>query len=283
MMHRAKELLETGRVTRVLGWRQGDFANLTQPAFFTTTEQLDNLVYNEFCAANLSKYLIANAQQDGVTLVFLKPCDTYSFNLLLKEQRIIREQVYVIGVTCNGKADFESDEELLERCRVCTKTEHLVYDELIGQTDATREANDRFKQVLELEAEDSDARYAFWQAELSRCIRCNACRNICPSCHCKSCVFDNNKYDVQQKANATSFEEQMFHIIRAYHVAGRCTDCGECSRACPQKIKLELLNRKFIKDINEFYGEYQAGADLTTLAPLASFDAHNDKEVGDLC
>ena len=63
----------------------------------------------------------------------------------------------------------------------------------------------------------------------------------------------------------------MFHIIRAYHVAGRCTDCGECSRVCPQGIPLHLLNRKFIKDINTFYGEYQAGADTESRAPLTDF------------
>ena len=56
--------------------------------------------------------------------------------------------------------------------------------------------------------------------------------------------------------NADSFEEKMFHIIRAFHVAGRCTDCGECSRVCPQGIPLHLFNRKFIKDIDELYGEF---------------------------
>lgn len=64
----------------------------------------------------------------------------------------------------------------------------------------------------------------------------------------------------------------MFHIIRAFHVAGRCTDCGECSRVCPQNIPLHLLNRKFIKDIDTFYGEYQAGEDTTTRAPLTNYD-----------
>ena len=63
----------------------------------------------------------------------------------------------------------------------------------------------------------------------------------------------------------------MFHIIRAFHVAGRCTDCGECSRVCPQGIPLHLFNRKFIKDINELYGEYQAGSDLEAKSPLTSF------------
>lgn len=63
----------------------------------------------------------------------------------------------------------------------------------------------------------------------------------------------------------------MFHIIRAFHVAGRCTDCGECSRVCPQNIPLHLLNRKFIKDINELYGEYQAGENADERAPLNTF------------
>jgi ferredoxin len=63
----------------------------------------------------------------------------------------------------------------------------------------------------------------------------------------------------------------MFHIIRAFHVAGRCTDCGECSRACPQNIPLHLLNRKFIKDINECYGTYQAGEEVGQRNPLVNY------------
>ena len=63
----------------------------------------------------------------------------------------------------------------------------------------------------------------------------------------------------------------MFHIIRAFHVAGRCTDCGECSRVYPQGIPLYLLNRKYIKDINEIYGEYQAGSDMETKPPMLTY------------
>ena len=125
-----------------------------------------------------------------------------------------------------------------------------------------------------------EEKFAFFQQELSKCIRCNACRNVCPACSCEKCVFDNANSGVQNKAAADSFEEQMFHIIRAFHVAGRCTDCGECSRVCPQNIPLHLLNRKFIKDINEFYGEYQAGAEVGSRAPLVDYTTE-DIEPGD--
>ena len=130
-----------------------------------------------------------------------------------------------------------------------------------------------------LEAMSPEERFHFWQEQLSKCIRCNACRNVCPACSCRKCVFDSSQYDSNQKANADTFEEQMFHIIRAFHVAGRCTDCGECSRVCPQGIPLHLLNRKFIKDIDTFYGEYQAGADTDSRGPLTDF-TFDDVEPG---
>ena len=128
-----------------------------------------------------------------------------------------------------------------------------------------------YEEVERLERMTPEERFAFWRGELSRCIRCNACRNVCPACSCENCVFDNPKSGVAAKVNNTDFEENMFHVIRAFHVAGRCTDCGECSRVCPQGIPLHLFNRKFIKDIDELYGEYQAGEDTDSKGPLTNF------------
>ncbi|MCL2168449.1 MAG: 4Fe-4S binding protein [Defluviitaleaceae bacterium] len=97
----------------------------------------------------------------------------------------------------------------------------------------------------------SEEQYNYWSHQLSKCIRCNACRNACPVCNCKKCVFSGDKFDMATKANTTDFEGQMFHVTRAFHVENRCTDCGECSRVCPQGIPLHLLNRKYIKDAAE--------------------------------
>ncbi len=304
---RAKALLADGTVNRVLGWKKGDLAYNPEPAFFETEADLDAFVYDSFCGANLSKYLIEAGKLEGKTLVFLKPCDTYSTNQLLKEHRIKRENFYAIGVGCAGKisgeklqdagirgvlevegADAFSPAEtltvktlygdkmvpykdvMLERCHVCKGKEHKIYDEIIGESRDTADG-DRMEKVREIESMSPEEKFAFFQNELSRCIRCNACRNVCPACSCRKCVFDSTKFDSAQKANADSFEEKMFHIIRAFHVAGRCTDCGECSRVCPQNIPLHLFNRKLISDMNEFYGPYQAGADAETKGPLTSF------------
>jgi ferredoxin len=155
----------------------------------------------------------------------------------------------------------------------------MAYDEILGEDGEVIDSN-RFDMVEKLENMTSEERFAFWQNELSRCIRCNACRNVCPACTCEQCVFDNPNSGVSQKAAATSFEENMFHIIRAFHVVGRCTDCGECSRVCPQNIPLHLLNRKFIKDINAFYGDYQAGEDPDAKPPLGMF-RKDDREPGE--
>ena len=304
MIARAKELLESGAVDRVLGWKAGEFVYDVTPAVFTSAEELDaGFVYDEFCGPNLSKYMISESRKGGKVLAFLKPCDTYSFNQLLKEHRILRENVYVIGVACEGKTDGEmlkaagikgitgirseggslvvdtlygektvkKADVLHERCLCCKSKKHVVYDELIGEEGEPDPGCGRFDMVEKIEAMTADERFAFWRGELSRCIRCNACRNVCPACSCEKCVFDNDASGIAQKAAADDFEENMFHIIRAFHVAGRCTDCGECSRVCPQHIPLHLLNRKFIQDIDRFYGEYQAGEDTDSRAPLNTY------------
>ena len=307
---RAKELLDGGEIARVIGWKEGNFSYDVSPATFTK-ENINDFAYTPFCGANLSKYLIEESKKDGKTAVFLKPCDTYSFNQLVKEHRIDRDKVFVVGIECDGKIDVDKirvrgvdavlyakddgenvivgtldgektlkrDDLLLEKCRACKGKKFMVRDEIIGEEkdDAPRP---RFTMVDKLEKMTEEERFAFWKKELSKCIRCNACRNVCPACSCVNCVFDNPASNVASKANADSFEEKLYHIIRAWHVAGRCTDCGECSRVCPQGIPLHLINRKFIKDMNAFYGEYQAGGNIEENAPLNSYKI-SDREPKD--
>ena len=316
LIKRMTELLESGEVQRVVGWKKGDLGYNPEPAYFETAEALKDFVYDGFCGANLSKYMIKACELEGKTLVLLKPCDTYSFNQLIKEHRISKDKIYVIGGGCKGKLDIERikamgikgitaisgveitdacdtinietvygnktvayKDAMLERCHVCKGKEHKVSDEIFFDS-ADTDDGDRFAGVDYIESLSAEEKFEFFKKELSKCIRCNACRNVCPACSCRKCVFDSTKFDADRKANVDPFEESMFHIIRAFHVAGRCTDCGECSRVCPQGIPLHLFNRKFIKDINEFYGEYQAGAEVDERSPLTNF-TFDDLEPGE--
>lgn len=304
LISKAVELMENGTANRVLGWGKGEFDYDITPAVFNDANALkDNFVWGDFCGANFSKYLIKEtAKGEGKVLVFLKPCDSYSFNQLLCEHRFDREKVYAVGIPCggmldinkikekcggilsideengkisvntlyDGKIELDRNEYLSERCINCKSKKCVAYDELIGENGDVLDSK-RFDEVEKIEKMTPDERFAFWQNELSRCIRCNACRDVCPACTCEKCVFDNPNSGVENKAASNEFEEKMFHIIRAFHVAGRCTDCGECSRVCPQHIPLHLLNRKFIKDINSFYGDYQAGETDCGRAPIVDY------------
>ena len=300
---KASALLKSGTVDRVLAWKRGEFDYDLTPALFESAEEIErDLAFGDFCGANFSKYLVKECAKDGKVLVFLKPCDCYSFNQLLTEHRFQRDKVYAVGIPCEGMLDLKllsdkaeniakvkdlgdtvkietlydgtvevaRDELLPDRCKNCRSKKHVAYDELLGDEGEILDSR-RFDEVEALEKMSSEERYAFWQNELSRCIRCNACRNVCPACTCEKCVFDNPASGVENKAAANSFEEKLFHIIRAFHVAGRCTDCGECSRVCPEGIPLHLLNRKFIKDINSLYGEYQAGEEVGSRAPIVNY------------
>ena len=308
MKQRAKELLTNNTVNYFLGYKNELFDYDPAPFLFDINS-IDKMVYNAFCGPNLSKTLFLTAKDKKVG-VFLKPCDTYSFKQLLKENKFSDNNIYVIGVECNGKLDINkiakiigdnvlsvsedydkiyvtgvngkytldyNSELFLDKCLYCKGQKHIVCDEKIIVNQKELATLDRFEDVEKIEKMSPDERFLFWQKELSRCIRCNACRNVCPACTCNTCVFDNKDSQIDGKVNANSFEEKLYHIIKSFHVAGRCTDCGECSRVCPEKIPLHLLNRKYIKEINQNFKVYQAGEDDSNF-PLSEFNI-NDKEV----
>ena len=107
LIDKAVSLLAEGTVSCVIGWEKGEFDYDVTPALFESKEELEKeFVFNDFCGANFSKYLVKKTiKAEGKILVFLKPCDTYSFNQLLTEHRFDRNKVYAIGIPCEGMTD----------------------------------------------------------------------------------------------------------------------------------------------------------------------------------
>ena len=287
MQNIAKELLTSGEVTAVIGWEKGTFWYQSTPVKITSPEEADKLIWDDFCQPNLSKYLLDYRLNEGKIAIFVKGCDSRAFNRLLQDNQIKREKAYLIGIPCPGMKDHkqaalveESAKDsvpLAKVCQSCRYPNPVVYDRLIGSEVTPRATEPDFSDVMALEAMTPDERYAFWQEQHTKCIRCYACRNACPACNCRDCIFSNSKSGwISKDVNAS--ENQFYAITRATHVAGRCVECGQCEMVCPSNIPIMLMNKKYIKDINDLFGKYDAGIDIDTPTPLGHYKLNDPEE-----
>jgi len=163
-----------------------------------------------------------------------------------------------------NRADY-----LQDNCITCMHRNPVVYDELVGDMVAEREEPDPYEDVAEIEAMDADERWGFFSDLVSNCIRCYACRNACPLCYCPTCFVDES--DPQWVGKSVDPNDTLtFHILRAFHCAGRCTDCGACQQACPVDINMRLFTRRLNKDSLELYG-CEAGLSIEERPPLDTY------------
>jgi len=267
---KARELLESGQVSCFIGYEEGTRGRV-RPAFVYEPEDADRLIWDERCTYNLAVYLhqfqrpSRRGEKPPRVGILLKPCDTRSLNVLLQEEQIERERVYVVGLTCQGvKVNGQPE----ERCLRCSERVPLVYDLVLGSVPKVV-GRDDYADVDRLEGLPPAERLAFWMKEFDRCIRCYACRQACPACYCFECVAE--QLDPQWMGIAIDLpQKQFFHVMRAYHLAGRCAGCNACEEACPMGIPLSLLNRKIAREVEAMFG-YKAGQDAVTVPPLATF------------
>lgn len=281
----AKELLESGEATVVIGWEKGTMPYNSTPVMIRSAAEVDKLIWDEYCQQNLSTYLIDFIYTEDKVAIFAKGCDTRAYNRLIQDKRITADKCIIIGVPCSGMKNAKAAARLPEgaevpmanACKECRYPNPVVFDRKIGQDVTPWCTEKNFADVEAIEAMGQDEKAAFWQSQYSKCIRCYACRNICPACNCTNCIFDQSASGWQSK-DINASENEFYGVTRAFHVAGRCIECGQCEMVCPSDIPIMLMNKKFIKDIDTLFRAYEAGIETEGPTPLSHYEVSDPEE-----
>ena len=302
----ARRLLQEQRVDGVIGFSRGTVPMMCQPVLITSPEDADILYWDSFCWVNLANYL---PKRQGRIAVVAKGCDARNIVVHILENQIKRDQVFVMGIPCKGMIDrrkviralkgqeplrvtedadrvvvkgegfevpFNKTDVLQESCAICIHHNPVISDEIMGDTVPEQEGIDRYTDVRELEALGVDERQEHFQGLVASCIRCYACRDVCPLCYCPTCFVDESRPQWLGKSIDPT-DTLTFQLLRAFHCAGRCTDCGACERACPMEINVRQFTKKLEKDVLELYG-YEAGMTQEARPPL---DVYSPDDPGD--
>lgn len=308
---KVSEMLTSGEIACFIGYASGRDPATAGPVFVRRPADVDRLVWNPFCRSSLAKYLLDFRGVDGKVGIAVKGCDSKSVVRLINDNQLQRGKVVVFGLPCpgilkesgapelprgtqteweqtpegfrlrwaTGSASLARQESLESRCLACATPVSVVADVTIGvagdPVPVDRAA--LFGDVAAVENLSSEQKREFWRGQFSKCLRCYACRNSCPACSCRECCFD--AADTKWLGKGTSVDEnEVFQLTRAFHVAGRCTGCGECDRACPVGIPLSLLNKKVAKDMAELFGTTAPGSDLEEETPFKTFSMEDPEE-----
>ncbi len=289
LREKARELLESGEVSVVIGYGWNRRKTRTTPVFIRKPEEAERLIFNPLCVNNLSVYLTRkypDIQKLGRPAIVAKGCDIKNIAVLIAEGQLKREDVYIIGVRCNGvvyrqelwKGELKP-EIMPVKCHNCDVREPHIADTVVGEpvefTPPEEPVGMVFDKIREIDAMSPDERWQFWMDHFSRCIKCYACRQVCSLCYCERCITEKNMPQwIETSAHPRG--NLAWNLIRAMHLAGRCTFCGECERACPVNIPLNIINQKLVLVVKDAF-EYRSGYDPNTHPPLIVYDTE-DKE-----
>jgi coenzyme F420-reducing hydrogenase beta subunit len=310
LQHEARTLLEQGKVDCVIGFEPGSLKFSTTPLITSSKEDCSRLVINPFIVNNLAVYL---PRLKGRSAIVAKGCDSRSIVSLIQDNKVKRGDLVIIGISCPGMIDlrkvqkltgkdrdelddivrqgdkvvvtidgkareFPASEVLFDNCLGCEFPTPQDYDILIGEPTAPlAEKSASLATIEKLKGMSSQQRWEYWQKEFSRCIRCYACRNICPSCFCHRCFVEESEPQLLMPMPQWQ-ENLMFQAIRNIHLAGRCTDCGGCERSCPMNIPLRSLTREMYELVDELF-HFKAGMDKDAPPLMTHYEQEETKDL----
>ncbi|EFK10371.1 dehydrogenase, beta subunit family protein [delta proteobacterium NaphS2] len=302
----AKRLLAEEKVDVFIGYQKGTVPMMNEPLLVNHPDKADTLYWDNFCGLNLCNYLTKRTDKIGI---IANGCNSRNMATHIIENQIKRDQLYIVGIPCEGMIDhravvravknreilnivqegstfvvkgkdfeetFEKQKFLQSNCAVCRHRNPVLYDEMLGDPLEEQTDVNPYGDIEKIEEMDSEKKQGFFQRLISRCIRCYACRNSCPLCYCPTCFVDESEPQWVGKSIDPT-DTLTFHFLRAYHCAGRCTDCGACERVCPMGISMRQFTKKLNKDTEELFS-WEAGLDPEKRPPLDVYrpDDYND-------
>ena len=283
----ASRLLSAGEVAAVVGYASARRKGSAQPIIITAAADAQKLLFSAACVNNLAVYLTKAKKEtpkSGKIGVVVKGCDLKALVGLMGESQLKREELHLIGVPCPGvlASTVQPDTALTSdtiapKCTECdahlpTGCDYVPNVTLPAQPPLEKKYA---AEIARLESLTPAERWAYWKEQFAKCIKCYACRQVCPFCFCEQCLCDRNKPQMVDTTPRPA-GNTAWHIVRAMHLAGRCAGCAECERVCPMDIPLNLLNRKMAKELKELY-DYEAGFEVNENGPLASYTDKDDQ------
>ena len=260
LRNKAKDLLENKTVNVVIGYSEGS-DNAVRAAFITDPGDVQQLIFDERCVQNLAFYLMKHEVKHYGKIAIAAPLPVMRTILqITSECQVKEENIVVLGISPEGSyIEFNNFKDL--------ETYIATANLSLPDADALR--------MKEIEAMTQEQRWEFWTNELSRCMKCYACRAACPMCYCTRCQVECN--DPQWvTVEATPLGNLEWHLMRGMHLAGRCVNCGECARACPLHIPINLLTYRTVQSVKNNFN-VAAGTSASMESVLSSFNS-NDKE-----
>lgn len=283
----AERLLKDGEVKAVIGWE--DARRGARPVFVTAPVDVQRLIFDTRCVHNLASYLNPRRPQVtelGKVALVVKGCDVKAVAGLLREQQLTRDRLVLIGVRCGGVLEEPAlaqpmaltSQTVAPRCFQCDNREPRLVDHLIGEPlpEPPRPDMTTDERIAMLDELSPEERWEFWTDQFAKCVRCYACRQVCPLCVCERCVADKT---MPQWIESSSHPRGnlSWNLVRALHLAGRCVGCGECERFCPVDIPLSLLNRKLQEVVGERF-DYVVCDDPEIPAPIGEYRLDDNEE-----
>lgn len=242
------ELLDSGDVAGVLALK--DELGAIKPYLFTKNHEIGSMVLT-------SKYPLASVmtmlqkEDPSIKLAMVcRGCDERALIELAKRNQINMDNITFVGIPC--------DEEMADKCNCLQPYPKEI---VVGEKLSNWVPKNNYEDFKNMSTEE---KLTFWKGQLEKCNKCYGCRNVCPLCFCTDCELENALW---VKHGRLPPEFPIYHVIRAFHLAGKCVGCGECENACPVGIPLMTLNHLLRDDIKDLFG-YMTGQDIEDENPI---------------